>query len=194
MKIFNTQVYGLQESLVRSGYPMQTTIDDPINLFANMPTGHTRGIKLGNTPVGSGHDQALTGIIVQFDLEAPSYLWPELQRYNFINFISSQSKMHRLTSFDLSKQCIEGTDQRILAVTQEYIQIYNTNKTNENYENILKNTPMGLQLTAGLTTNYRQLKTVVLQRENHRLSGWRDHICPWIKNLPHFKELCLGGN
>lgn len=150
-----------------------------------------RAVKLGNTPAGSGHDQFLVGINVQFDLEAPSYLWPEIQRYKFIDFISSMSKMHKLTKFNLGDQCIEGTDQRILAVTQEYIDRYNDNPSNESYENILKNTPMGLQLIAGMSTNYRALKTAYYQRENHRLTGWREVICPWIKSLPYFKELCM---
>lgn len=199
MNIANVKVYGLDESLVRMGYPMMTEIGDIEDVLwdeydlPDDPPRLKRGKSLGNTPIGSGHDQGLTGIIVQFDLEAPSYLWPELQRYHFIDFISSQSKMHRITKFDLSKQCIEGTDSRIIAVTQEYIQKYNNEPTNENYENILKNTPMGLQLTAGLTTNYRQLKTVYAQRKDHRLSGWKSVICPWIESLPCFRELCLSG-
>lgn len=148
-----------------------------------------RGISLGNTPTGSGHDNFLQGIIIQADFQMPSYWWPEAQRYHWFDFISSQSKMHRLIKFNLNEQCIEGTDERIIAVTKEYISKYNSDPTNENFENILKNTPMGLELTAGMTTNYRQLKTMYSQRKNHRLSAWTQVFIPWVEQLPYAKEL-----
>jgi hypothetical protein len=47
--------------------------------------------------------------------------------------------------------------------------------------------PCGFKLTAGMTTNYRQLKTIYNQRKNHRLPEWRD-FCTWITLLP-FAEL-----
>lgn len=41
----------------------------------------------------------------------------------------------------------------------------------------------GLRLTARITTNYRQLKTIYQQRKNHRLPEWRA-FCAWIETLP----------
>ena len=48
--------------------------------------------------------------------------------------------------------------------------------------------PEGYMQTCRITTNYRQLKTWVRQRENHRLSIWRE-MCEWIRGLPLFGEL-----
>ena len=40
-----------------------------------------------------------------------------------------------------------------------------------------------------MTTNYSQLKTMYVQRHNHRLPEWRE-FCEYMKNnLPLFKEL-----
>ena len=60
------------------------------------------------------------------------------------------------------------------------------------YLEILYSNPCGFKLTAGMTTNYRQLKTIYHQRKTHRLPEWRE-FCAWVETLPMFKELCLGG-
>ena len=52
--------------------------------------------------------------------------------------------------------------------------------------------PCGFKLTAGMTTNYRQLKTIYAQRRTHRLPEWRE-FCAWVETLPMAKELILPG-
>jgi hypothetical protein len=71
--------------------------------------------------------------------------------------------------------------------------IYNEDPTADNYLNLLYNIPVGFRLTAGMTTNYRQLKTIYQQRRNHRLPEWQE-FCDWVETLPLFPELCLNGN
>lgn len=74
---------------------------------------------------------------------------------------------------------------------EELKEKYNTTKDKEDYLRLLYSNPAGFELTARLSTNYRQLKTVYTQRYNHRLPEWRE-FCDYIeKNLPYFKELCL---
>ena len=55
---------------------------------------------------------------------------------------------------------------------------------NERYLQILYSNPCGFRLTARMTTNYRQLKTIYLQRRTHRLPEWRA-FCAWIETLPY---------
>jgi hypothetical protein len=39
-----------------------------------------------------------------------------------------------------------------------------------------------------MVTNYQQLKTMYIQRHNHKLKEW--HVfCDWCVSLPHFLEL-----
>jgi hypothetical protein len=49
------------------------------------------------------HGQFLTGIRVAFDLTFSNKAWVEAERYRFLEFVSSQSTMHRITKFDLDK-------------------------------------------------------------------------------------------
>lgn len=187
MRVFNVAVYGLEDSLRRAGFPKTVDVD-------GVAPSLDRGILLGSTGMGEGHDNFLLGIRVQFDIEAPSYWWPEFQRYHFMDIISSQSKMHRLTQMDLKVQCTPDVDPRAIKVCQEKIDKYKKNPTDENFEEVLANTPMGLQLVAGIDTNYRALKTAWHQRHNHRQKMWRKVFCPWMLTLPHFAELTGCGN
>ena len=94
LQIKNIEVYGLEESIKRSGFPMKT--GEP-STQTNKLGDYDRARKLAYARVGSGHNTALKGIIVQFDLKYPQYFTPQLQRYHFVDIVSSQSKMHCLT-------------------------------------------------------------------------------------------------
>lgn len=179
MKIVsNVQVYGLENSIRAAKFPMATDFD-------NLSTEKSRSTdSLGKAKIGSGHDNFLNGIIVQFDLTFSNKAWVEMQRYHFIDFISSGSTMHRITKFDLKEACNEYVDDRIIKILQEKVDEYNSGeKTSEKYLEILYNIPSGFRMTAAMTTNYRQLKTIYHQRKNHRLPEWRE-FCKWIETLP----------
>lgn len=205
MVVNNVEVYGLEESIKRAKYPMST---DTSKLNSEL----TNGIKaLSNSNRGEGHDQWLTGVIVQFDLTFTVKVWTEAERYHFLDFVSSQSTMHRITKFNLDEAYSEYVDPRIVEIMKEKVVAYNAlagekhfdgatdeqiqkwkDAVNKMYLEILYSNPCGFKLTAGMTTNYRQLKTIYHQRKNHRLPEWRE-FCAWVESLPMFRELCLGG-
>lgn len=56
------------------------------------------------------------------------------------------------------------------------------------YMHIISNCPQGLEKTMRVSTNYLQLKTMYLQRKNHKLYDWKEFV-KWIETLPYFKEL-----
>lgn len=182
MKIENVKVYGLENAVRCSKFPMQTDT----SLCTTEVTKTTD--KLAMCGLGEAHDNFLNGIIVQFDLTFSNKAWVELQRYHFIDFISSQSTMHRITKFNLDEAYNEYVDQRVIDVMKELVAEYNSkdlvNRTAEDYLRILYSNPAGFELTAGMTTNYRQLKTIYRQRKSHRLPEWRE-FCNWIKKLPY---------
>ena len=110
-----------------------------------------------------------------------------------MDFISSQSSMHRITKFDLENSYIEYVDPRIIEIMKEKVGDYNKNPSKEKYLEILYSNPCGFKLTAKMNTNYRQLKTIYAQRKTHRLPEWHD-FCDWIRTLPYAKELIIGEN
>lgn len=98
--------------------------------------------------------------------------------------------MHRIAKFDLDKAYNVYVDPRMVEIMKELVARYNDNPSIENYLIILYSNPAGFELTARMTTNYRQLKTIYRQRKNHRLKEWRD-FCKWVETLPR-SELIIG--
>lgn len=180
--------------------------------ISELTTELTNGIKsLAQSAHGAGHDQWLTGVIIQFDLKFSNKAWVEAERYGFLDFVSSQSTMHRITRFDLDKAYNEYVDERIVEIMKEKVKDYNDycaslatslvpqccetlaeleEEKKKKYLEVLYSNPAGFELTAGMTTNYRQLKTIYSQRKKHRLPEWRE-FCKWIETLPH-SELITG--
>ena len=184
--VSNVNVYGFEEAVKGAKYSY--AIDT--NAVTSEVTKTT--LSLANSKAGSGHDQFMTGIIVQFDLTFSNKAWVEAERYKFLNFISSQSTMHRITKFDLDQAYLPYVDNRIVEIMKEKVKAYNElqaqmtsfknegkdvsemmNTLNEMYLEILYSNPAGFRLTAKMTTNYRALKTIYNQRKNHRLPEWR---------------------
>ena len=95
--IKNVQIYGLEESIRASKFPMAVDTDKCTSEITE------RTISLGSVATGTGHDNFLKGIIVQFDWTFTPKCSVEVERYHFIDFVSSQSTMHRITKFDLDK-------------------------------------------------------------------------------------------
>lgn len=182
--IDDVQVYGLEKSIKASKYPFAIDPDKATTEITE------RTIALGCADKGSGHDNFLKGIIVQFDLTCTNKMWVEAERYHFFDIVSSQSTMHRIAKFDLTGQCSPYVEPVIVEILSKLVEDYKENPTPENYLRLLYSTPSGLRLTARITTNYQQLKTIYYQRKDHRLPEWRE-FCQWILTLPYFKELCV---
>ena len=206
MKLENIKVYDLEESLIASGYPMRTELTQREVNAKDV----SRGLKLTRASNGNGaHGQWLTGVRVAFDLTCTNKMWVEAERYRFLVFVSSQSTMHRITMFNLEGQYCEYVDPRVVEIMKEKVNEYNKLKETceilpddisaqlrkdyqdllkRNYLEILYTNPAGFELTARMTTNYRCLLNIYIQRHDHRLPEWRE-FCAKLLELPYFPEL-----
>ena len=201
MRLENIKVYDLEESLIASGYPMRAT------LATRHPDEKDikRGLALTKASNGNGaHAQWLTGVRVAFDLTCSNKMWVEAERYRFLEFVSSQSTMHRITKFNLDEQYNEYVDPRVIKIVKEKVNEYNAlceyipsieddaeallENRKKKYLEILYTNPAGFELTARMTTNYRCLLNIYIQRHDHRLPEWRE-FCTKLLELPMFPEL-----
>jgi len=80
----------------------------------------------------------------------------------------------------------------------KFIQPYsNTEFTKEEWEylkyiafmKVRANLPSGFEMWMTVRSNYLQLKTMYLQRKNHKLREDWGAFCDWIKDLPKFVKL-----
>lgn len=189
MYIKNVSVSGLSQSFRNAQFPKSLNPDNVKDYI--LPIHRS----LGTAETGSGHDCFLKGIIIHADLRASQVFWQQWQRYHFQDIISSQSKMHMILEMDISEQCNKYVDEVIINHIRNKIMFYNNfmkgdEDRKELWKSIIYNLPMGLELTAGVVTNYLQLKTVYHQRRNHKLDEWQE-ICDWIETLPYFDKLIL---
>ena len=203
MRFENVKVYDLEESLVASGYPMRTVLTQREPDEKDIK----RGLNLTKASNGNGaHGQWLTGVRVAFDLTFTNKAWVEAERYRFLEFVSSQSTMHRITKFELTDQYNKYVDPRVIAIMQEKKDQYNAyaamletteiqgtkmeirEAMYEKYLEMLYTNPAGFELTARMTTNYRCLLNIYIQRWDHRLPEWRE-LCAKFLELPMFPEL-----
>ena len=202
MKIENLKVYDLEESLIASGFPMRTEL---VTRHAD-EKDVKRGLNLTKASYGNGaHAQWLTGVRVAFDLTFTNKAWVEAERYRFLEFVSSQSTMHRITKFNLDNQYNEYVDPRVIEIMKEKVAEYNSignldmldvklhaemlEQKKRKYLEILYTNPAGFELTARMTTNYRCLLNIYIQRHDHRLPEWREFCAQMLEELPYFKEL-----
>ena len=171
---------------------------------------------MANTPMGSGHQTFLSGIRVSFDIKYPNYISPELQRYHWIDIVTSSSKMHSLTKMDLDKSCNKYVTDSTIKHLQWMIDDYNKMVENETshaiftlrdgsrieanthkmclyyqWMHIISNCPMGLELFMRVSTNYQQLKTIYKQRRSHKLVEDWGAFCEFVESLPYSEEFGL---
>lgn len=203
MQIDNYNVYDMEESIIASGFPMKHHYDakdfsietsellfgwQDEELTEDNSRHYKRICKLSNTPLCSGHANALSGIVVSVNITATVKWWEQFQRYHFKQIVSSMSSMHRLRTM-MKEDTIRFNDKTDPEVIEKFKSLINDPNVDD--ETLAYSCPMGLELTARITTNYLQLKTMYFQRKTHKLEEWRI-MCDWIEKLPLAKELITG--
>lgn len=219
MQITNVNVYGLPESIVASGLPMQSDFSHQEFLFNTHDvevaitektdnSNIARAVKrLSPYPSGEGHHCFLAGIVVQFNATSPRFWWPEMQRYHFIDIVSSTSTMHRLETlirtivklemenkWDYRQECLDRhfcKDTSPIMIEAFIKFAYAWLDRDGDIQELKANLIEGYMQTARITTNYRALKTIYHQRQHHRLAEWRE-FCSWIESLPMSEMITTG--
>lgn len=197
LEILNWKVYDLKESVIACRNAMRLT-----------PTEYTeeefkkslpRAIALAKCGGGSGHSCWRNGVRVAFDIKYPNYISPELQRYHFLDIVTSSSKMHRLVKMDMDACFNKYVTPKSKAQMKELIKEYNEAKDSKAskevvyraFMRVISNCPQGIELFMRCTTNYEQLATIYRQRKNHVLREDWQAFCKFIEGLPYAHELII---
>lgn len=192
MRVTNLQVYDMNNAIRASGYPMKAYLDfDSQHRYID-DLDWKRAVSLASRASNEGHDNFLSGIVVSFDLTCTVKMWTEFERYHFAQIVSSQSTMHRLSKMELDTAFTPYTDPVIVNRLKVLQKRYNEEPSEQNFLILLYSCPTGLHLTARVTTNYRQLKTMLKQRYNHKLPEWRKFCRDILEECPMAAEFLLG--
>lgn len=156
---------------------------------------------------GTEHRKFLRQIMVSVDITAPLYWWKELDTYKVGVTANSTSTMHKLASNPITLDCFETDDFEevglssgfsntkyvwntfIIPVLEELRQIYNTTKDKRYWKELVRLLPESWLQTRTVTMNYENIRTMIHQRTNHKLTEWSKDFIEWAKTLPNSEEL-----
>ena len=127
---------------------------------------------------------------------------------------NSTSTMHKLASTPITLDCFETGDlddsvfsnppmtwfdghtalnrkDFIIDTCEKLRQAYLETKDKRYWKELVRWLPMGWLQTRTWTANYEVLRAIYHQRQNHKLTEWRD-FCSWVQSLPYAHALiCL---
>ena len=228
MEITNVEISGVASAIVASGYAMRLDINNCKQEIEHLSKVISEGLemndtdkkhidrllRLGTQKAGSGHRSLLKGITVSADFNRTQCIDHQMQRYNFFQYITGQSTMHRVTKMRLAEMCHERTSAASIDIAQGLVDFYNkydslmdrqfsgTLILSEStalgvpypmskaqlFESVCYSLPQGLQLTVRAVTNYECLLNMYYQRRHHKMSEWKV-FCDWVYSLPLMKDL-----
>jgi hypothetical protein len=164
---------------------------------------------------GPEHRKFLRQIIVSFDLTAPFYFWKEFDTYKVATVANSCSTMHKLTSYPIDVDNFEiedfnpdlvfwtndngdsPVDYEIRDHIEDHMffleklrQKYLETKDKRYWKELVRWLPEGWLQKRTITLNYETLRSMWIQRHNHKLTEWHT-FCNWIESLPYAKNLIL---
>lgn len=111
--ISRVHVYGLEESVRGSKYPMATDLSKVSEDVT--PTV----VKLATSKQGEGHDNFMNGIIVQMDLTLTNKAWVEARALSFPRLRFKPVNDAPVTKFDLDSAYIDYVDPRMVQIMKE---------------------------------------------------------------------------
>ena len=142
--IDNIKVYDLKECVIACRNAMRIT--PPEYTEEEFSKALPRAMQLAKCGGGSGHSNWRKGVRVSFDIKYPNYFSPELQRYAFVDIVTSSSKMHKLVQMDMDACFNKYVVAQSKELMKRLIAQYNEDKSYENFMRVLSNCPLGIEL------------------------------------------------
>ena len=197
---------------------------NPIQQLANLAYIGPKDMKLAQTLIKSGpeHRKFLRQIFVSVDITAPLFWWKQMDTYKVATVANSTSTMHKLTSKPITLDCFEIDDMNsdlVYYSIPEYVggpaendinmfsellieqleflrQKYLETKDKRYWKELVRWLPESWLQTRTWTANYETIRTIVHQRQNHKLNEWsgqddssKNNFIKWAKSLPYAEEL-----
>lgn len=114
-----------------------------------------------------GHNKFLESIVVWLDITAPRYWWQQFDTYRIGITKQSESTMHTWKKKPFEEGFFtKGVDKTIIEKLE-------TARLREDFQYVKENLPEGFLQRRVITTSYKSLRHIALQREKHRLSEWK---------------------
>lgn len=215
MKTKILSVHGVDEALFGLGLSHGATSGMTFKEFTDNPELYQRMLARAakNAPLDGGHNKFLESIEVWLEIDAPRFLWQEIDTYRVGVTKQSDSTMHTLMGTEgiaaLLADCVELHDpddsppphhphwRRDIVVAnqllgemfvtyQKLLELMAVSTLPDSYklQFVKSGLPEVFHNKRILKTNYKQLRNMISQRKNHRLWQWHE-IIRTLRTLPH---------
>ena len=216
MKFSNTQVWGFEHAIRGMRNPMNSwsKSDSHYGEVENKNNVHSIEYIIGENDLelmqrlikaGSEHRKFMRQIFVSVDITAPLYWWSEFDTYKVGTVANSTSKMHKLATTPITKECFEMDDfnkiefglgeiinpQTIIDYCEKLRQKYLETEDKKYWKELIRWLPESWLQTRTVTMNYENLLNICSkgQRRFHKLTEWSVSFIKWARQLPYAQEL-----
>ena len=156
---------------------------------------------------GAEHRKFLRQIFVSVDITAPLYWWKEADTYKIGTAANSTSTMHKIASRPITLDCFETGDYNpdfeisenyhfsdfveidLLPILEKLRLKYLETKDKKYWKELIRWLPEGWLQTRTWTGSYENIRNMVKQRQNHKLTEWEEDFIDFAAALPYSKEL-----
>jgi hypothetical protein len=152
---------------------------------------HYHKVLIKNAPRDGGHNKFLEHLIVWLDIEAPRYWWSEFDTYRPGVSKQSESTIHTLNRRDITLDDLDippDVGDWSLNYYKEIAYNFSDARYNNTTLQVLKGlVPESYKQRREVVLSYKTLRSIFLQRKNHRLPEWRVFINS-VKSLVDYPE------
>ena len=216
MKFDHTEVWGFEHAIRGARNPMNSWNKSDsefyhVNNKDNFIGPNDLALLQKLIKAGPEHRKFMRQIMVSVDITAPMYFWSEFDTYKVGTVANSTSKMHKLASTPITKDCFEMDDfdkewfdntgieaacdtwinNNIIYFLEKLRQQYLETKDKRYWKELIRWLPESWLQTRTVTMNYENLLAMCGkgQRRFHKLTEWSKSFIDWARTLPYAQEL-----
>lgn len=168
---------------------------DPIDWFDKIGD---KDIELAQKLIAAGpeHRKFLRQIFVSVDITGALFWWKEFDTYKVGTVANSCSTMHKIAAYPITLESFEIDDFRpdivnvsgFIELLETMRVAYNETKDKRIWKELIRWLPESWLQKRTVTLSYENIRQIVRQRANHKLTEWHRFI-DWARTLPYADEL-----
>ena len=182
---------GLESALLGTGLSYGLT--SPYENWESIPEEVKERLKKAAAKLASksgGEDKFLRQIYYWWDINAPSYWWPQFDQYKIGVTTLSASKMHSLTARKFVPEDFELEDlsgrRKVIEPLNVLREQYLETKDKNIWMQILSHLPQAYKQRRVCSMNLAVMKNIYHQRKNHKLGGWHTVCDAFVEACPEW--------
>jgi len=132
-----------------------------------------------------GHNKFLESMTLWIDIDAPRYWWQQFDTYRVGMTKQSESTMHTLMKGELTENNFQGGINGVI------LQELNGWLKDGQFDALKRHLPESFLQRRVVTTNYKVLQNMVVQRTTHKLWEWQYFIRQMKDQVGHPEYITL---